>query len=592
MPTARIIKLVLLLAAVVALVAFGATSAAAAVPKAADTVLKHAYVYTVNAKQPKAQAVAIRGGKVVYVGSNAGVRAYIGRGTKVRDLGGKLLMPSFGDAHCHPSAAVSFLYAANLYGLGSLQDYLDAVSAFAKANATLASIQGNGWSEALFPGIGPLRADLDTAVSDRPVALWSDGHHSLWVNSAALTLAGINGTTPDPIGGVIERIPGTIGLPESPKGVPSGTLRESATDMMMAVFPDFTVDQYLDGIRFFQSDIANRLGITLVQDSVLIPSSNAVAAYEQLAKSGDLTVRVRGSLELFPNQDLQPQLDAAVAEKALHKTQLFKTNAAKFFADGVIEGHTGYLLEDYADRKGFRGVPIWQPPAFNKAMKAADKAGMQIHVHAIGDAAVSESLDAIAYAVAVNGARDRRPMITHLQLVDPDDILRMANLHVTALPQPYWFLMDDYYWNLQLPFLGQVRADLEYPMKSFFAAGVNVASSSDFPVTSEPDPLMGMQVGVMRWAPTSAMGGTIPAGDVLWPAERVTIKQMIRSFTINGAKANFLEKQTGSIKVGKSADMVVVKTNLLTCDPKDIGTGNKVLLTLFRGKVVYNGSNP
>jgi predicted amidohydrolase YtcJ len=221
------------------------------------------------------------------------------------------------------------------------------------------------------------------------------------------------------------------------------------------------------------------------------------------------------------------------------------------------------------------------------AFLAADKARMQIHVHAIGDAAVHESLDGIAYTEAVVGAWDRRPMITHLQLVDTNDFARMARLQVTALPQPYWFLKDDYYYNLQVPFLGQTRADLEYPMRSFFRAGVNVASSSDFPVTPEPNALMGIQAGVMRWLPLSVMGGAPAPGDVLWPAERVTVRQMIRSYSLNGAYANFLEKTTGSIKVGKSADMVVLARDILKCAPAKIGTGNKVVLTLFRGKQVF-----
>jgi hypothetical protein len=460
------------------------------------------------------------------------------------------------------------------------------------ANPDLDSYQGNGWSEAAYPGIGPLKADL-AGLTSKPMALWSDGHHSLWVNQAALDLADIDNTTPDPTGGVIERVPGTE-VTDPPYGTPSGCLRESATDMMMAVFPDFTVEQYKQGILFFQSEIANPVGMTLSQDAVLFPGSNAVKAYEELAQAGALTMRIRGSLQVLPNLgDVAPQVAAAVAEKARHKTTFFQTKAAKFFADGVIEGHTGYLLEPYADAlefKGdadYRGEPLWRPTAFNAAMMKADKAGLQIHVHAIGDAAVSESLDAIAYAQAVNGRRNHRPMITHLQLMDPNDFARFRNLGVTALPQPYWFLMDDYYHYVQVPFLGQERADREYPMKSLFDKGVHVASGSDFPVTPDPNALAGMQIGVMRWYPDSSMGGTIPVGDILWPAERVTIRQMIRSFTIEGAYANFLEKTTGSIKVGKSADMVVLARNIIKCKPEKIGVGNKVLLTMFRGDTVY-----
>jgi predicted amidohydrolase YtcJ len=589
MKGSRILATGLLVLAVMALLAF-AGIAGAAKKSPANTVFTHGYVYTVNPGQRTAQAVAVRGGKIIYVGSDQGARAFVGKNTKVVDLKGKMLMPSFSDGHAHPQAAVSFLYAANLYAVSGTAAYQAVLAEFIAANPDLAAYQGSGWSEAAYPGIGPRKEDL-AALTAKPMALWSDGHHSLWVNQAALDLAHIDGNSPDPIGGVIERVPGTVGQPGTPYGTPSGTLRESATDAMMAVFPDFTVDQYKDGILFFEHQIANPDGMTLSQDALLFPGSNAVKAYEELAKAGQLTMRFRGSIELLPNQgDVAAQVAAAVAEKAKHKTTFFKTNAAKFFADGVIEGHTGYLLQPYSDGlKGadFRGVPIWQPTDFNAAVLKADEAGLQIHVHAIGDAAVSESLDAIAYAEAVNGHRNHRPMITHLQLMDTNDYARMHNLGVTALPQPYWFLMDDYYHNVQVPFLGQERADEEYPMKSLFDAGVHVASGSDFPVTPDPNALSGMQIGVMRWYPESAMGGTIPVGDILWPAERVTIKQMIRSYTIEGAYANMLEKTTGSIKVGKSADMVVLKRNIIKCAADQIGVGNKVLLTMFRGETVY-----
>ena len=202
----RPVRLMLLLAILAAL-ALGLAAAASATPKPADTVFTQGYVYTVNGAHPTAHAVAVRGGKITYIGSNRGARAFVGAHTKVVDLKGKMLLPSFSDAHAHVQSAVTFLYAANLYGLTSLPEYLTAIQQFATANPTMASIQGNGWSEALFPGIGPLKTALDAVVSDRPVALWSDGHHSIWANSKALEMAHITGNTPDPVGGVIERVP-------------------------------------------------------------------------------------------------------------------------------------------------------------------------------------------------------------------------------------------------------------------------------------------------------------------------------------------------------------------------------------------------
>jgi len=581
--------LVVLVALAALLVAVGALPAAAGAAANADRVYYGGTIYTSNAKQPSAQAVAIRGGRIQYVGSNLGVARYVGRHTRLVDLKGKLMLPGFIDAHAHASMSVSLVYAVDLYGLGSLQAYLDAIAAFAAANPDLPAVQGTGWSNTVVPDLGPLATSIDSVVSDRPVALNSEDYHSLWVNTKALELAGVDGNTPDPEGGKIERVPGTAGTPGNLYGTPSGTLRESAAGLVTDVLPDYTVDQYKQGILYFQKQVAGPFGITSVYDPWLGIGSNGVQAYEELAAAGKLTVRVRGALGIEPGDDVTAWVADAREERAKHTRALFKTPAVKFFADGVVEGHTAYIDEPYADAleyagdADYRGVPLWQPDALAAAFTAVDDAGLQIHVHSIGDAATTEVLDALEAARAANGARDWRPGITHLQLVDPADYERFAALGVTAVPQPYWFLMDDYYWYLQLPYLGQERADDEYPMKSLFDAGALVASASDFPVTIPPDPIDAIQTGVMRWAP----GWDIPETDILWPEERVSVRRMIQSFTINGARAAFTEGVTGSIARGKSADLIVLDKNILKLSPEDIDSAH-VTLTLFRGKVVHS----
>ena len=579
---------------VIAIAALILPAAAAAKPKAADTVFTGGYVYTVDAGSRVAQAVAVRDGAIVYVGKDAGARAFIGKHTKVVKLHGKMMLPGFIDAHAHASFQVQTLYSAMLYGLKSVDEYVAAVKEFADAHKDMPAIRGQGWSNTVVPGIGPLATDLDRAVSDRPASIMSEDGHSYWVNSRALADAGITGKTPDPEDGVIERLPGTQQT-DPPYGTPSGTLRETAAALVNDLIPDFTVDQYKDGIRSYQTDVAAPLGITGVFDPLLYAGSNAVQAYEELAQAGQLDVRVRGALEITPADKVDEWIVAATTEKAKHTTPMFQTNAVKVFADGVVEGHTAYLDEPYADAlayKGdasYRGEPIWQPQALNEAFAALDKSGFQIHTHAIGDAACSEVLDALAYAREKNGSYDWRPGITHIQLVDPDDFARFGSLGVTAVPDPYWFIKDDYYTYLQVPYLGQPRADEEYPMKSFFDAGALVASASDYPVTIPPDPLDGIAVGVLRWAPEYVYeypAWPDPEG-MLWPEQAVTVAQMIRSFTYNGAKADFLEKTTGSIEVGKSADLIVVSRNLFKGKPTTIFDA-KVLYTMGRGKVLFN----
>jgi predicted amidohydrolase YtcJ len=587
----------LLAAFVVTLLAAPATGLAATCVKPADTVFKNGYVYTVDARSSVANAVAVRAGKIVYVGADRGAAPFVGPKTKVIDLGGRMMLPSFIDSHAHAGMTAVSLFSAQLYGMKSVSEYTAAVAQFAADNPDFAALRGQGWSNTVVPGIGPLASDLDAVVSDRPVSIMSEDGHSYWVNSAALQLAGITGNTPDPPNGKIERIPGTAGTPGNPYGTPSGTLRETAADLVNNKLPDLTVDQYKQGILYFQDQIAAPLGITTVMDPLLKVGSNAIEAYQELAAAGQLTMRVRGALSLTPADDLAAWLTAAKAERAKHTLPLFKTPLVKFFADGVVEGHTAYLKQPYADAlayagdANYRGTPNWQPNALDKAFAAVDKAGFQIHVHSIGDAATTETLDALTYARRANGVHDWRPGITHLQLVDPTDYPRFKKLGVTAVPDPYWFEKDDYYTNLQVPYLGQPRADHEYPMKSFFDNGVLVASASDYPVTYPPNPLMGMGVGVTRWLPGYVWqypAWPDPTG-MLWPEQAVTVTQMIRSFTINGAKAYYLEHTTGSIEVGKSADLVVSDQNLLNISPDQLFNA-QVLYTMFQGKTLYDAA--
>lgn len=566
--------------AVTAVAALAAGSGTPVVPpQPADTVYTNGVVYTADAAHTMATAVAVRGGRIVYEGDDAGAAAWVGSGTTRVDLAGKMMLPGFIDSHMHASAAISDLYEVSLYGLKTIAAYQRAVRGFARAHPDLTLVQGSGWSNTAAPGRGPTKTQLDAAVKDRPALMWSEDGHSVWCNSKALAEAGITAKTPDPKGGVIERMPGTK--------IPSGTLREAAADLVTPIVPAYTVGQYVNGIRHFQQDIAAPLGLTTATDASLTPGDATLDAYQQLAGAGELTVRMRGFLYLGPeNGPLADQVAAAVAERAKHTTPLFQTNAVKLFVDGVVEGHTALLTYPYKDKPGFLGVPVWPSyEALQEASVDAAKAGFQLHYHCIGDAATSQALNAIAAAEAATGSDAGRPGITHLQLVTPTDFVRFAQLKVTAVPQPYWFVKDDYYYGLQLPYLGRWRADREYPMKSFFDQGVLVASSSDYPVTYPPDPLDAIQTGVMRWMQSSYEWAK--KGDVLWPAERVTREQMIDSFTIGGARANFLEDETGSIEVGKSADLVVLDTNILTCPEEKIGNA-AVVLTVFRGTTVYD----
>ena len=370
--------------------------------------------------------------------------------------------------------------------------YQKKVHAFAARHKELDVIRGSGWDTSRFSAMGPTATELDKACKDRPVVIWDQSYHEIWVNSAALKLAGITSKTKDPEGGVIERYPGT--------NRPSGVLREAATSLVTDKVPDFTVAQYEAALLHAQRDVLGPLGVTSMLDADLRPGRNPIAAFEDLAQKGELTVRYRGALHLDPAWgSVDDQVAAAVAERAKHTSDLFRTTTIKFYMDGVVEGHTALLDTPYKDRPKFCGKPVWQWDELKQAAVKAAQQGFQLHFHAIGDAATSMALNAIGAAEIATGNTTPRDGITHLQLVTPTDYQRMAQLGVVAVTQPYWFVKDSYYWDLQLPFLGRWRADHEYPMKSFFDHGVVVASSSDYPVTVPPDPLQAIQTGVTRY---------------------------------------------------------------------------------------------
>jgi predicted amidohydrolase YtcJ len=542
-------------------------------PVAASLVLRNGFIYTVDGRRTVAEAVAIKDGKFIYVGSNSEVTPYIGKDTEVLDLGQRLVLPGFFDSHCHPAyGAAHELFDIMFTGLNTIEEYKKAIRDFAATHPQAKFIKGRGWKNTLFGKTGPDKKIIDEIIPNIPVALDDEGGHASWVNSLTLKLAGITKDTKNPRGGVIERDPVT--------GEATGTLREGAARLVADLFPDYTVEQLMQAIEAYQK-MAASFGITSAHDATVDVNGNDFNAYKNLEKENRLAMRFRASLFVDPKQGLD-QVALLVAERAKNSGPLFQVNGAKVYIDGVVEGGTAYLKEPYLHLPGFRGEPRWDADKLNDMCAELDRNRFQIHVHAIGDAATSLTLDAFAYALGKNGRRDARNLITHIQLVGAPDVLRFRELGVVAVPQPYWFMKDDYYYNLQVPYLGKKRADEEYPMESFFKAGVVVAAASDYSVTIPCNPLHAIQTGITR----SCLGVTDPK-EVLWPEERATLDQMIASFTSNGAYANFLEKTTGSIEVGKMADLVVLDRNLFRIPVEAISQA-RVILTLFQGKKVFS----
>ncbi|MEI6726489.1 MAG: amidohydrolase family protein [Actinomycetes bacterium] len=538
----------------------------------ADLILTNAHVYAVDTARSHHEAVAVAGGRILAVGSTADVAAARGPRTEVLDLGGRLVLPGFIDAHMHPRYAVCEAFEVDLSACTSIDQCVREVARFAAEYPDAPAIRGWGWGPAAVPEAQMSAAALDAVVPGRPVALFDDSQHMQWVNSRTLELAGITRETPDPPGGRIERLP---------DGTPSGLLRELYQRVEEAL-PAYGAGAREEAARFFQREVAGPLGLTTVHEAGLTDADGALDAYERMQAAGELTVRICASYQIDPTPSLGEQVAAAVAARAAHTGPLVRVGAVKLFADGVVEGHTGFLARPYDDRPGYCGEPMWAPERLVEASVAAAEAGFQLHYHAIGDAAVGLSLDAIAAARPQGAAAGARDMITHLQVFPSDGFARFAALGVSALVQPYWFARyRDYHDQLYIPFLGAERAEHQYPMRSFWEHGVLVASASDYPVSPPPDPLLAIQRGILRRDLQSP-----DESGVLWSSEAVTVEQMIESFTINGARANFLEDETGSIEPGKAADLVVHGGDLLALPAEEIHEAH-VQLTLAGGRPVY-----
>jgi predicted amidohydrolase YtcJ len=548
----------------------GFTALAEARPPApADLVLRGAAVYTVDGARSWAEAVAVSKGRIVFVGADSAAQGWIGPSTNVVDLSGKMVLPAFHDAHVHPVSGGVEALECNLNGLPDQAAILEKIKAYATAHPKLPWIRGGGWDLTVFPEGNPTKTLLDSIVPDRPAYLSASDGHSVWVNSKALALAGVTEATPDPPYGRIER---------DSAGQPSGTLREDAADLVSKHLPKRSAKEYADGLAEALR-IANGFGLTsLVEASA---SEEDLEAYATLDAQGKLTARVLASLYVDTDKGVS-EIPRLVALRTKYGRGRVRTNSVKIFADGVLETRTASVLEPYVGFPNDRGKPNLEPAAFRTLATAFDKEGFQIHVHAIGDRAIRDTFDAFEAARRANGPRDSRHHIAHIELFDPADIPRFRKLGAIANFQPLWANGDEYITELTEPKLGPERSRWLYPIGSVLASGGEFAFGSDWSVSSM-NPLEGMEVAVTRRQPIKGPG---PA----WiPEERIALPDAVAAYTIRGAYLSFSEKETGSIEVGKAADLVVLDRNLFEIPASQIH-GAKVLLTLLDGKEVYRAS--
>ncbi len=549
----------------------------------ADTILTGGAVYTCDPARPWAEALAIRGGRIIAVGTEREVVALGGPRTEVLRLAGRMVLPGFQDAHAHPVGGGMDRRRCDLTGLSTRPAYLDAVRAYADAHPELPWIVGRGWAMPAFPGGIAAAADLDQVVPDRPVFLRNRDGHGAWVNTRALRLAGIDRDTPDPADGRIER---------DELGEPVGTLQEGARDLVERLLPAVTDADREAGLLEAQ-DHLHRLGITAWQDANVDIDGGRYGnldAYDRLNRQGRLTMRVVGALWWNRHRGLE-QLDGLVAARERTRGGRFQPTSVKIMQDGVLENFTAGVLEPYQDGHGCaterRGLSFIDPEELGRVVPALDAAGFQVHFHAIGERAVREALDAIAAARRANGMNDLRPHIAHIQVIHPDDLDRFRRLGAVANAQPLWAVNESQMTDLTIPFLGPERSTWQYPFRSLRDRGAELAFGSDWPVSS-CDPLWELHVAVNRTPPPADGTHQLSAGapSVFLPAERLELAAGLHAFTMGSARVNHLEPETGSLSVGKAADLVVLDRNLFEGPAAEIAEA-RVVLTLVEGRPVH-----
>ena len=534
----------------------------------ADMIFWHAAVYTVDAVRSWADAVAIRDGRIVYVGSDEGVLKWKGADTRLVDLRGKMLLPGFHDSHVHLVGGGIELGECDINGLSTVDKILDALRLYADQHPEKKWLRGGGWPLTLEDG-NPHKSLLDKIVSDRPVILDAFDGHSTWANSMALQIAGITKETPDPPRGRIER--------DAKTGEPTGTLRESASRLVISKIPPYTPHEYLTGLRR-GVELANRLGITSVQEASV--TDQHLNAFAELDRANELTVRTVAAMKVDPAKQMT-QIPQFVEWREKYRSKRLRATSAKIFADGVIESRTASVLQPYLGTNE-RGWLNFEPEILKPLAAELDRLGFQIHIHAIGDRAIQSSFEALEFAKNQNnqhGNRDTRHHLAHIELFDKADIGRFQKLGVIANFQPLWARPDLYIVKMTEPILGPERSRWLYPIRSVANTGAVIACGSDWSVTSM-NPLEAIQIAVTR---RDLKEGPGPA----WiPEEVVDLPLMLAAYTINGAYVNFQEQETGSIEVGKSADLIVLDRNLFDVPKHEIHQ-TKVLLTLLEGKPVY-----
>ena len=538
----------------------------------AETIFINGSIHTFDQELTVAEAIAIHNGVITLVGSNQEIKDLVNKTTEVIDLKGKMMMPSFHDAHAHPIwSGVDQLKCV------VMESYdIDIMQAQLKECLTSELTKETGWvvgtqlNIGVFPSGNVDKSFLDQISKDIPIYVDAEDGHNGVANSKALEIAGISKETPNPENGIIEKDPVT--------GEPSGTLREpSAMNLVKSIMPKDNDRLYDEGLYFAQ-DLAHSFGITASIAAAV--GERHMATYKRAADRGELELRIITCLEFGDTLFAQDSADfeQVYRNRAQYSDPRINVDCIKIFIDGVLEGQTGAVLEPYLGTDNY-GQLYLEQEVLNAVVTRFDSENIQIHTHAIGDRAVRSTLDAFENAISINGRTDNRHHISHLQMIDEEDIPRFSKLGVAANFQATWALPDEYITDINIPELGIERVNRMYPIGSVFRADGLIVGGSDWAV-STMNPLVAIETAVRRQDPDNRVSGFLNKN------ESIDLTEILKAYTINAAYLMHLEEYTGSIEAGKSADLIILEKNLYNI-PADEISEVKVLQTILEGKTVF-----
>ena len=540
-----------------------------------DTVFFNAAVYTVDASQEWAEAIAVEGDSIVYVGESDAALALAGDNTERIDLQGKLMLPAFVDSHFHPLNGGAYINALSLNTYGTPDEWIAAIADFAEQRPDQEVLFGYGFLATTFGPVGPTRQQIDAVVPNRPVVIVDEGFHGAWLNSAALAALNITQDTPDPE-------PGYSYYKRDANGDATGYLLEATGNMAIEAF-DVKGDDAIVAGTGDVIDIMNAYGITAGYDAGgKLTAARTKILLDRIAAAGELTLRLKGSVRASSEDSAEKTIARALRRKTTVVGQNYHYDTLKIPNDGTVEGRTAAMFEDYQGEPGNSGMTVFTEEELTELIAAAAEQDIDVHVHSLGERAIHETLNAIEVVRGRLPSSASRYAITHIQAITDQDVPRFAELNVIGQTTPLWASYDTY----GKQFVSDDQFQRFWRFKSIEDTGGRLSFGSDYPATGAGtlglSPLVQIEIGHTRQMPGVADAPIQPR-----ESERLSIESLVRGYTLDAAYQLRMEDQIGSIEAGKKADLIVLENNIFEIDPYSIHS-TKVLQTWLGGEVIYD----